>query len=473
MNEANRKIVVLLLSVSILTVFGGFFISQVSVGFSLGTLAAFIIAIVCFINPEIGLYILIISMLLGPQFGIDESTLAKSGGRGVTFRLDDILLIIIGASWFAKAAIRKDIGLFLKTPLNRPIAWYFIVCVISTTFGVMADRVPATTGFFYVLKYFEYFIVYFMAVNHLKDKKQIERFIMTILVVCLIVCIFCIWQLHEGGAGTRVSAPFEGKTGEPNTLGGYLLLMLSLVIGILLTDGMKRYRTFLFAVIPFIMFTLLATQSRGSWIALVPMIAGFLFFSRRKMAIMIPALLLIFFAPFILPKVVVDRALYTFNQPREADQLQLGDVRLDTSTSARLVTWKVVFTQDILKHALLGYGVTGYTFVDAQYPRVLIETGVLGMSMFLFLIFSILRVALRSYKISRDPLFQGICLGYLPGFFALLVHALAANTFIIVRIMEPFWFLTALVVMIPVLEKNKLLSPSIDIPASEQKNRIP
>jgi hypothetical protein len=34
----------------------------------------------------------------------------------------------------------------------------------------------------------------------------------------------------------------------------------------------------------------------------------------------------------------------------------------------------------------------------------------------------------------------------------LLVHSVGANTFIIVRIMEPFWFLTALIVMIPRFE---------------------
>jgi hypothetical protein len=40
-------------------------------------------------------------------------------------------------------------------------------------------------------------------------------------------------------------------------------------------------------------------------------------------------------------------------------------------------------------------------------------------------------------------------MGYLGGFVGLFVHGMSANTFIIVRIMEPFWFLTAMVIMIP------------------------
>jgi hypothetical protein len=45
-------------------------------------------------------------------------------------------------------------------------------------------------------------------------------------------------------------------------------------------------------------------------------------------------------------------------------------------------------------------------------------------------------------------------MGYLSGFIGLLVHAFGANTFIIVRIMEPFWFMTGMVVMIPELDET-------------------
>ena len=71
-------------------------------------------------------------------------------------------------------------------------------------------------GTFFVLKYFEYYIVYFMAVNYLKEKKQMERLVWAMLTVCLIVCAIAIYQIPSG---IRVSAPFEGETGEPNTLG--------------------------------------------------------------------------------------------------------------------------------------------------------------------------------------------------------------------------------------------------------------
>jgi hypothetical protein len=63
------------------------------------------------------------------------------------------------------------------------------------------------------------------------------------------------------------------------------------------------------------------------------------------------------------------------------------------------------------------------------------------------------RLAYRTFKEVVDPLYKGLAMGYLAGFIGLLCHGIGANTFIIVRIMEPFWFMTAIVVMAPEIEK--------------------
>jgi len=80
------------------------------------------------------------------------------------------------------------------------------------------------------------------------------------------------------------------------------------------------------------------------------------------MVLIVSVLFVVLTAPFILPKSVVDRALYTFTQPPEEGQLEVGQVRIDTSTSARILSWKEVLSKDWVKHPILGYGVTGYRF---------------------------------------------------------------------------------------------------------------
>ena len=452
-NDIDSRTVFLLLIIVGATFLGGIFITKVSTGAAFFMIAALVISVASFLSAEVALYVLIISMLLSPEFIVGGIAGKAALGRGVTLRFDDILLVIIGFSWFLKTAIKKELGLFLRTPLNRPIAYYLVVCLVATLFGFMMGRVSGLTGFFFVLKYFEYFIIYFMVVNHLREKSQIERFVAVMLIVCLIVCLVALFQIPAGG---RVTAPFEGAEGEPNTLGGYLVLMLSITLGLLVTsDSMKR-KTFLGILVVLIAIPFLATLSRSSWLAMGPMLLALIYFSKKKMVILVPLIVMLLLSPFILPSGVKERALFTFTQPQERGQIEVGGLRVDTSTSARLSSWKNVLTKDFIKHPILGYGVTGYRFLDAQYPKVLVETGIFGFVFFIWLLSAVFKNALYAYQNTPDPLFSGLSLGYLAGFIAMLVHAIGANTFIIVRIMEPFWFLTAIIIMIPTIEAEEL-----------------
>jgi len=409
-----------------------------------------ILFIVSFASSQIALYILILSMLLGPEIVIG-TTVGASLGRGATLRVDDFILVIIGFSWLARMAVYKELGLFLKTPLNKPIAFYIIACLISTLIGALMGRVDLKTGFFFVLKYFEYMIVYFMVANHLHDKKQIRHFLWALLFTCVVVSFIGMAQIP---GGERVSAPFEGEAGEPNTFGGYLVFMMALGIGLFLTTDSWRDRLVYggISVIAFIPF--LFTESRGSYLAFFPMLMAFVWLSKKRKLIIIALLFIAILLPLTAPQKVKDRIAYTFTQRYHPGQhVQVGDIRLDTSTSARLVSWKDAL-KAYVRHPILGFGVTGYEFIDAQYPRVLVETGIVGMITFILLMWAIFRQGNMVFWGTSDTLHKGLSMGFLAGFIGLLFHSIGANTFIIVRIMEPFWFVLAMVVMIPELESE-------------------
>lgn len=449
----DSRSILILLAIIVLTFFGGMLLTEVTISVALSIVGGLILAVVCFMAPEIGLYILICAMLLGPQFGVGAAAGEGARSRGMTLRLDDFLLVIIGLSWFLSTAVDKERGLFLKTPLNRYIAYYFLSCVVTTLVGYMVGYVQGIAGIFFVLKFFEYYVVYFMAVNYIKEKKQMEQMVLTMLIVCFIVCIIAIAQVP---AGARVSAPFEGEGGEPNTLGGYLVLILSIALGLVYHRyGTFKKRLFLKFLVFFILIALAATLSRSSWLALGPMLIALIWFSKRKMVVIVPVVVIISIILLVMPPGIKERAMFTFTQPLEQGQIKLGGVRLDTSTSARLDSWKNVLTRDFIQNPLLGRGVTGYRFLDAQYPRVLAESGLLGLFFFFALLVAIFRNALQTRRLYHDdPFYAGISTGYLAGYFAMLTHAIGSNTFIIVRIMEPFWFLTAIIIMIPRIDPS-------------------
>lgn len=404
--------------------------------------------IVSFASTQIALYILIFSMLMGPELVVG-ATAGTTLGRGVTLRVDDFILVIIGFSWLARMSIYKELGFFLRTPLNKPIAVYITVCLVSTFLGALFGRVSLKTGFFFVLKYFEYMVVYFMVVNHLQDKKQIRYFLWALLFTCVAVSLFGISQIPGGG---RVSAPFEGEAGEPNTFGGYLLFMMAITIGLFLTTNLWRDRLIYGGISAIAFIPFLFTQSRGSYLSFFPMLLVFVWLSEKRKVVLLALLFVAGLLPLIAPQEVKERVSYTFTQRYHPGQhVEVGNVRLDTSTSERLRSWKAAL-RDFFKHPIIGFGVTGYSFLDAQFPRVLVETGLLGLIAFLLLLWAIFKGGITVFIQAGDPLHRGISMGFLAGFIGLLVHAIGANTFIIVRIMEPFWFVAGMVVMIPELE---------------------
>ena len=432
----------------------GFLISQYPPTFLIWGALAFAIFTITFVKFEWGLYILIFSMLLSPEITIGE-TAGSSLERGVTLRFEDFLLVVIGLSWFAKTAVNKELGLFLKTPLNKPIFVYILVCMISTSIGVASGGVNAKTGFLFMLKYIEYFIVFFMIVNHVEDADQMKRFVFCLLLTCFITSIIGILQIP---GGERVSAPFEGERGEPNTLGGYLLFVGAIAAGLLIKAEDSKLKLLLWFLIFVMILPFLFTQSRSSYLGLIPVCFVLGLLTKRRVIIFGVMAIIIISSPLILPSQVKNRIIFTFTQPEATGQVSIGSVRLDTSTSARLASLEEILT-DWPKHPIIGYGITGYKFADAQYPRVLIETGILGLLSFFYLLYSIFRLAIDHLKVLKTPYFKGLTVGFLAGFIGLLFHAVGANTFIIVRIMEPFWFFAGIIVVLPTLERRNETQP--------------
>ncbi|MDD5729776.1 MAG: O-antigen ligase family protein [Candidatus Omnitrophica bacterium] len=409
---------------------------------------ASVIFIIAFINTDFALILLIFSMLLSPEM--------KSGaipGRAVVIRIDDIFLFVVFFGWWAKMAMNKELGLLKSTPLNRPILVYIFVCFLATFFGVARGFVNIKYSLFYLLKYIEYFLLYFMVANNIRTLKQAKVYVFFILLTCLLVSIYAWTQIHTG---ERLSAPFEGEGGEPNTFAGYLLLMMALILGFILYPESVKQRFMLtlffgFTLIPFIL-----TLSRGGWLAFFPMFLTFIFLNRKyRFPMIVVFLCAIILLPYIFPKKVYTRVKETFAPERSYTVLG-KHVNLSESAAARLDTWGIAM-RNLSYSPLLGFGIPAASSVDNQFTRVMTETGLIGLMAFLWIIFRIFRVGWGIFRSTKENSFAGgLSLGFLAGFSGIVIMGFTAATFIIIRIMEPFWFLAAIVVSLPqILQKDE------------------
>jgi len=409
-----------------------------------------LISVCVFIWPEAGLYLVIFSMLLSPEIIMGDIGGKGTLGRGLTVRLEDLLLIFIGLSWFARTAVDKTAGLFRKTVLNQPIAAYILACFLATLYGKISGHVHGKAGFFFVLKYFEYMIVFFMVVNLVNSAEQAKRLLFCLFLTCFIVSVYGLIQIPGGG---RVSAPFEGELGEPNTFGGYLVFMGAVAVALM--DHLKnmRVRLGLAVLLVVLLISLLYTQSRASYMAVIPAYIVLGLLSRRRFYLIAGMIILLALSPVLLPRVARERMADTFTQPVQEGQIVVGKLRLDTSASARIIGYKEALSA-WRKSPILGYGVTGHHFMDAQYPRILVETGVIGMLAFLWLIYTLFLMGLGTWQDAQDDLLSGLSVGLIAGLAGLLVHGIGANTFIIVRIMEPFWFLSGIIIALSTTDEE-------------------
>lgn len=405
--------------------------------------AAVVLFLATLLHAEAGLVILIVSMLLSPEIPIGGAGGGGlEGSRSVILRTEDLVLLLVGFAWMARMAIHKDLGAIRRTRLNTCIFAYSVCCLFSTLVGIETGRVRPLLGLCFVAKYVEYFIIFFITVNYVRTGAQLRRLLVAVLVVAALITAYAWWQIPSGA---RPSAPFEGREGEPNTLGGYLVLVFSVACGLALTlpSAMRRLKRGGALLAAFVIPPLLATLSRSSWVGLLVSLLTLAVFAperRRLIGATILASSILFFAH---PKSVEDRVLYTFHG--EDQSVQVGRLKLDSSSSARLSSWGDAL-RGFVRHPIAGWGVTGYGFLDAQYFRVLVELGAPGFLAFVLLAGSAGLAFHRAFTTLADPLQRALGLGMMAGLAGILGHAIGTNTFLLIRIMEPFWLLTGLVV---------------------------
>lgn len=441
---------------AVLLLVGGWFLSRTVGQLSTYTLAGIIVFLAAlalsFMRGTDALYIIIFAMLFSPEISTGLTTGKIYGGEGVGpifLRLEDMLLIAIFCGWLLRTAYQRRHFGIIRTPVNLAIGCYMAASVVATLLGVVGGVVRLEAGLVHNLKYFEYFFLYFMILAHVREKQVVTNMLVAILIAFFLSLAYGYTQIDLTGT-QRVSAPFD--INEPNTFGGYIVLLMCVALGIVLEDKRIKVGIPLISLLILALPPLLFTLSRAAYTAVIAGWLAFMVASAQR--IVIGAIGIGLVAAFLigllfLPPKVQQRIMKTFQAEPEY-HVKIAGIDLDSSASARIVSFQQAL-QIWAKSPLFGHGVTGTHFVDGQYFRVLAETGIVGLSAFLFMIWRLLRAIWKVYGQCQDKFLKGAVLGLFCGLIATLTHAISANSFIIIRIAEPLWLLAGLMLLIPKL----------------------
>lgn len=408
-------------------------------------------ALFSFFSPRLSLVLLVFSMLLSPEIGFG----AVDASRALVIRYDDIFIAIIFMSWFARTAIFKHKPFITATPVQAPVMLYTALCVISTALGVMRGDLRWSAASLYVLKYIEYFLLYFMTVNIVESEEDIKKYLKYGALVAVLVTVYAYYYYYSSGVSARATAPFEVPIGgdltesEPASLGGYYLLIFGVLLGVMSeTTGFAP--AYALGLLLFSFPAFLFTYSRASYIGFAALIPAFFYFSKKKRLFMIGFLTAGSLAFMMSPAIkgrVIERITMTYRgeyATQSFDTGLAGQIKLEDSAASRVHSLRRALFEKLPKHPIFGWGVTGIGMGDTQYALVLGELGLLGAGLFIWMIIRLFHTARTVFLAYNTPLIKGISLGFMIALIGLLFQALGVNTFVIVRIMEPFWFIAAM-----------------------------
>lgn len=428
--------------------FLGYAISILPVNIIVVLLLGFIFAVLTLLDLKIGLFLLIFVVPFTQQL-----TLAKFGNTPIDIGTDDILILFIAISWFAGLARRKE-PLFPKTSLNWPLAAFFVAGIFSF-YGVYENfgQGKILISGLYLFKFFEYSIIYFIVISAIDDIKQIKKFLwMFFIAVGVVALLQFIVMIKEGSFSLTSAGPKPREVMiytkamyafvSNAILGAYYAFFLSIILAMMLNlpDGKDKLKVSLFFFSFIISFALFNTFSRSSYLGII--VSIFLLSILKERRLFFGILLLVIFAPIYMQSAVSERIALTLSGEHSA----LG---LDYSSAIRLVLWEKGL-QIFLDNIIFGTGfwttrwILG-TEAHSQYVALLVETGIVGFSVFCWLIIRMFKNAVVLMKQANVYFLKALSTGYIAGFAAILVTCFFSETLEAFRMLGPLWFVTGLV----------------------------
>lgn len=395
------------------------------------------------------------ALLLKLDAGIHYAILAMVFFLALSPFLTTVFLILGSVTWLLKLLLTRG-QIFWRTPFDLPILCFVLLAAGSIL--VSPDKGFSFYNYYNLMG--RYILLYYLVVQNITAMKQLRQMTGAMLLAAVWVVGYGFYQYIYGidvtnmlwidgeqfpELKTRVFSTLE----NPNILAGYLTVMMSMIFGVACKIKARYDQYVLMSLFLFMGACLLMTYSRGAWISLFIVIAGYSVVKNRKVLlglIVLSAVLLFFDAS------VTERLLSAFDAN-------------DTSSSMRVAIWESTLAI-VVEHPFLGIGWGSYWMVYPQYDFFIqneavkivhahnmylnfaAEIGIAGLISFLVCMFGHLRLAMSSTHMKQSNLLNGLTLGSGLAISVMAVNGFTDYVLFNIELSMLFWLVSAMIVLI-------------------------
>lgn len=302
---------------------------------------------------------------------------------------------------------------------------------------------------------FQYIFVFFVAF-YLNDRPENTKALISwAVIISTFMALYGIYQWvfrvpmpgHWVDSAETVRTRAWSITTSPNALGSQMAMMASVAIGLFLEEKTPLKKLGWLGAAGLMALCLVFTYSRGAWLAFAGAVAiiGVLYDRRILIAGVAAAVIAVFFVP-----PVSHRIAYLFTPEYMAK----------SSASGRISRWFAAYDQ-MRNSPLFGAGLGHFggavasrrnlsnIYVDNYYMKTMAEMGLVGFTLFIWLILKTLKHGYRAMQELASPRLRFMAAGMFGGLLAIAVHNMVENIFEIPYLNIYFWLMAGLLIALP------------------------
>ena len=323
-----------------------------------------------------------------------------------TASLISIGLLIPFSAWIVKIIAEKGKRINI-TPLFFPILLWGGILLISSLNSInLKYSFHEFRG-----EYLKQILLFLLIVNNIKEDYKYRYLIYAILLGCFFVSIYTIFGYFSSTAveGARAT----GTYGSSSRLAMYFVFIVPLVFSIFLNTPKKLLRYVSLVLFLLSSFSLILTFIRGAWIVCVVMVLILAFRKGKKTGFSISILALIMFASLLISSPYArDRISQTIDFSSGLNRILAGRITLWKNSFKMIRDYPlfgVGYGPDIFNYPARYYNLTAIADFSPPTPssqqqpdahnfyiQIVVETGIIGLLVFLYFLFSFFRYIFNS-----------------------------------------------------------------------------